>query len=173
MRWSLDENMRTELGFPAQRSHSWRYGLERMFLGYALPIDDGTLYEGISPYGEIEGTASEQLEKLQLIIDLCSEWRKRLLRDHPARDWLTEIDQLIEVFFEPDQKEAHALQTLRDGLLSALNQSGESKLSIGLPVILEITNNILEENASVRQFLTGRVTFSNICLLYTSPSPRD
>ena len=169
VRWSLDENMRTELGLPAQRSHSWRYGLERMFLGYALPIDDGTLYEGISPYGEIEGTASEQLEKLQLIIDLCSEWRKRLLRDHPARDWLTEIDQLIEVFFEPDQKEAHALQTLRDGLLSALNQSGESELSIGLPVILEITSNILEDNASVRQFLTGRVTFSNIVPMRSIP----
>jgi len=169
VRWSLDENMRTELGLPAQRSHSWRYGLERMFLGYALPIDDGTLYEGISPYAEIEGTASEQLEKLQLFIDLCSVWRKRLLSDHPARDWLAEVDQLIEAFFEPDQKEAHALQTLRDGLLSALDESGESELAIGLPVVLELVHNILEDNASVRQFLTGRVTFSNMVPMRSIP----
>jgi len=140
-----------------------------MFLGYALPIDDGTLYEGISPYAEIEGTASEQLEKLQLVIDLCSVWRKRLLSDHPARDWLAEVDQLIEAFFEPDQKEAHALQTLRDGLLSALDESGESELAIGLPVVLELVHNILEDNASVRQFLTGRVTFSNMVPMRSIP----
>ena len=53
IRWSLDAAMREDLQLPAESLNSWQFGLERLFLGYALPDMDGELYEGIAPYADI------------------------------------------------------------------------------------------------------------------------
>ncbi len=169
IRWSLDADMRAELGLPGVDSNSWQFGLQRMFVGYALPASGVNLYEGIAPYSDIEGTDSDQLEKLQLIIDLCRHWRKRLKAEQLPLDWLQELDQLTEAFFDPDNSERHALQSFRDGLLAALSESGDSDSPIKMTVLIELVHSILEDASSVRQFLTGRVTFSNMVPMRSIP----
>ena len=40
IRWGLDANDRAARGLPAETAHSWKFGLERLFLGLAMPDDD-------------------------------------------------------------------------------------------------------------------------------------
>ncbi len=169
IRWSLDAEMRTDLGLPALDTNSWQFGLRRMFLGYALPASGISLYEGVAPYGEIEGTSSERLEKLQMVVDLCRHWRKRLKAQQQPMDWLSEIDQLIEAFFDPDHAERHALQTLRDGLHASLSESIKDEGPVNMKVLIEVVQAVMEDASSVRQFLTGRVTFSNMVPMRSIP----
>lgn len=44
----LDETDRLNAGVPSYRQNSWRAGLDRLLLGYAMP-DEGSLYGGILP----------------------------------------------------------------------------------------------------------------------------
>ncbi len=174
IRWSLDADMRAELGLPALGTNSWQFGLKRMFVGYALPSETD-LYEGVAPYSEVEGTDSDRLGILQHIIDLCRQWRRRLKAEHLVTDWLTEIDQIIEAFFDPDHSERHALQSMREGLLASLTEanmaaeSTQTDTPVNINVLLEVVNTVLEDTSNVRQFLTGRVSFSNMVPMRSIP----
>lgn len=161
IRWSLDAAMREELGLPTVQANSWEFGFKRMFLGYAMPAMDDRLYEGIAPYSELEGADSDRLEKLQLFMDLVRYWRTRLADGkHAVLDWLAEIDQLSEVFFEPDHSEDFALRSFRDALLATFTEAGGAV--INLQVLTEVVQSALDDNNNVRQFLNGKVTFSNM-----------
>ena len=161
IRWSLDADMRTGLGLPAVDANSWHFGFKRLFVGYAMPATEQRLYEGVAPYVEVEGTDSERLEKLQLIVDLAQRWRKRLagLECRPL-EWLHELDQLAGDFFAPDHSEDYALRSFREALIAAVSEAGDTV--INLKVLTEIVQSVLDDNSNVRQFLTGRVTFSNM-----------
>jgi len=161
IRWSLDAKMRTELGLPPVNTNSWQFGFKRMFVGYAMPATEKRLYEGIAPYNEIEGTDSDRLEKLQLFIHLARRWRKRLAENvcNPI-DWLEEINQLSEAFFDPDHSEDYALRSFREALISSFSEAGDT--AINLAVLTEVVQSVLDDNSNVRQFLNGKVTFSNM-----------
>lgn len=161
IRWSLDADMRTELGLPEVNTNSWHFGFQRMFLGYAMPATDETLFEGIAPYTEVEGTDSDRLEKLQLFIDLAQHWRCRLNDNkHRPLDWLAEIDQLSEAFFAADHSEDYALRSLREVLIAAFSEAGDAVIT--RDVLTEVVQTALDDNSNVRQFLNGKVTFSNM-----------
>lgn len=54
IRWGLNAQQRAGLGLPAQlEQNSWRFGLRRMLLGYA--VGSGEACDGIEPYDEIGG----------------------------------------------------------------------------------------------------------------------
>ena len=55
VRWGMDEQDRVRLGLPGYRENSWRAGLDRLLLGYAMPGEGGRLFEGMLPYDEMEG----------------------------------------------------------------------------------------------------------------------
>ncbi len=161
IRWSLDAEMRTELGLPETESNSWDFGLQRMFLGYAMPSEQGRLYADIAPYNELEGSDSERLEQLQLFIDLARRWRKRLANaEYSPIEWVHEIDQLAEAFFEPDHSEDYSLRSFREVLISSFAEAGDA--AVNLQVLTEVVQSALDDNSNVRQFLNGKVTFSNM-----------
>lgn len=171
IRWSLNAAMREEIQLPPDDSNSWSFGLNRLFLGFALPDQGGELYEGIAPYADIEGSQSDALQVLQQVVDLCAHWRNRLQQKHSPQQWLQEIDQLINAFYEPDENEALALQTVRSKLFEAVGHANAAGLDepLSRDVITELLHGILEDNSSTRSFLTGRVTFSNMVPMRSIP----
>lgn len=171
IRWSLDAAMREELQLPSDDSNSWNFGLNRLFLGFALPDLNGDLYEGIAPYADIEGSQSDGLQVLQQVVDLCAHWRARLQQKHSPQQWLQEIDQLINAFYEPDETEALALQSVRSKLFETISHAEAAGLDepLSRDVITEILHGILEDNSSTQRFLSGRVTFSNMVPMRSIP----
>ncbi len=55
VRWGMDERDRERLGLPGYRDNSWQAGLDRLLLGYAMPDEGGSLFNGMLPYDEMEG----------------------------------------------------------------------------------------------------------------------
>ena len=49
VRWGLDEQDRIRLGLPGYRENSWRAGLDRLLLGYAMPEEDGPSVQREAP----------------------------------------------------------------------------------------------------------------------------
>ena len=54
---------------PAWSENTWRHGLERLLVGYAMAGNGDKLFEGILPYDDIEGSASEVLGDLAEFLD--------------------------------------------------------------------------------------------------------
>src|SRR5260370_11390797 len=55
IRWGIDAAHREKLGLPAFAQNTWREGLDRLLLGYALPGGNSQLFKNILPCDEIEG----------------------------------------------------------------------------------------------------------------------
>ncbi len=171
IRWALDANMRTAMDLPATELNSWRFGLRRLFLGYALPDMDGGLYQDIAPYPDIEGAQSDHLQVLAQIITLCASWRQRLQRSYVLDEWLELLDQLIEDFLSPDENEYQVLQAARSRLfeLLQLGQTDDEPLQLSRDVIADLYQQVLEDDSNEKQFLNGKVTFSNMVPMRSIP----
>ena len=69
---------------PASRDNTWRFGLTRMLLGYAIEGRGQRLYQGVLPLDEIEGGAGELLGKLAELCERLFRAPRRTAR--AARD---------------------------------------------------------------------------------------
>jgi len=67
IRWGIDKDDRSQRGLPALEENTWKAGLERLILGYALPGQDEKMFRGILPYDHIEGSEASLLGSLCLM----------------------------------------------------------------------------------------------------------
>ena len=56
IRWGIDAEHRGRFGLPAVHEHTWRFGLDRLLLGYGLPAGGERLFAGVLPYDHVEGS---------------------------------------------------------------------------------------------------------------------
>lgn len=62
IKWGIDSAGREKLGLPAFNENTWRFGLDRSLLGYAMPEQD-LLFNDILPYDNVEGSDAATLGK--------------------------------------------------------------------------------------------------------------
>ena len=61
IRWGIDAVHREKIGLPAFAQNTWREGLDRLLLGYALAGGNRQLFQNILPCDEIEGGLAKTL----------------------------------------------------------------------------------------------------------------
>lgn len=171
IRWGVDGAMRAELELPEEDAHSWNFGLQRLFLGYALTPDEG-LYEDTLPSADIEGQTAVALGGLQDLLDTLATWRKELRRARPLAEWATTINTFIDACFAPSAEEEAALYPLRL-VLDRLRHDAETlRFTTPLDHAL-MRSEVLEALAlapPAQHFLTGRVTFCNMVPMRSIPA---
>ncbi|SDZ78671.1 DNA helicase/exodeoxyribonuclease V, gamma subunit [Thiothrix caldifontis] len=94
IRWGTDAGMRPELGGAHTPEHTWRYGLDRLLLGYVMPGD--ALFNGILPWNEIEGSQAEMLGRLQQVLDAVFELATWGRQQHPLPEWNRRFRQVLD-----------------------------------------------------------------------------
>ncbi len=172
VRWGEDAAMRSGLGLPLEGSNTWAFGLDRLFLGYALPPDpDADPYAGVLPYVDVEGSEVAYLGVLQSFVEALSASRKRLEMPRSLADWRLAIDELLAVFFVADEEEEPVVQGVRDRLdaLVSLAQMTEFERPMSLDVIRALLDSVFEHTSGAHRFLTGRVTFCNMVPMRSIP----
>jgi exodeoxyribonuclease V gamma subunit len=161
IRWGVDGESRGRLGLPEFEENTWRAGIARMLLGYAMPDQDGRMFKGILPYDRIEGEDASILgnflgfvERLFVSVDELGGLRT-------LEEWSAFLSVLFEAFFLPDEETARDVKLIRQTLNDL---SGKQALSgfnekIGLDVIKSYLKIFLESEGFGFGFLTGGVTF--------------
>ena len=163
IRWGLDTEQQVQQSLPAQHQNTWRFGLERMLLGYAIEGEEA-LFEGRSPAQDIEGLNAALCGQLMEFIDQL-QWLSNTLNDsRTASQWVLLINQVLDQFFSPDITETQTLQMVRDTLTSLCEQTDNAGFepSISHPVIFEWLTGRLDQHSSKQRFLSGKV---NVCTL--------
>lgn len=161
VRWGLDGAHRAELGFPAYGDFSWRTGLDRLFLGYALAPDGDQLFGDSLPCDNIEGRQALSLGKLAMFVDTATRLRVRLSAEQTLAAWADTLTMVADRMISPlDENDTgcsslySAFQSLRD----TQAESGFDQL-IGVEAVSDHLAGLLEQSGGTSGFLNGRVTF--------------
>jgi exodeoxyribonuclease V gamma subunit len=102
IRWGQDAASRRDRGLPETDQNSWRAGLDRMLLGFALPGEEERLFKGVLPYDQIEGVESSVLSGLSSFVNSIFELQRQLAGHHRLDLWGVRLFSLIARFFQPE-----------------------------------------------------------------------
>ena len=161
IRWGQDEQQRADLGLPAWSENTWRHGLDRLLLGYAMPGKDAALFENILPGDDIEGNPSEVLGRLAEFVEQLFAALKEFKTARPLDAWAATFHSVLENLFATSDDEAQELQILNtcfEKLTVAVTRAGFAQ-PVTLAVVLEKLNRDLAQDYFGSGYLTGGVTF--------------
>lgn len=161
IRWGQDQQQRAGLGLPAWSENTWRHGLERLLLGYAVAANGEKLFAGILPYDDIEGRSSEVLGSLAEFIEQLFTALKSLQAARTLSGWAATLRSVLGSFFETSEAEAQELQVLSasfEKFARAEERAGFHQ-PVELAVVLEQLTRDLSEDHFATGYLTGGVTF--------------
>lgn len=161
IRWGIDEQNRTRLGLPAYRDNSWRAGLDRLLLGYAMPDENGQLFNDKLPFDDIEGSPAQALGKLLDYINKVETLAESLVRPRTLDEWTEICRTILEDFISTEDDMAYELSTIH-GVVSSMTelakQSGFDE-KVERSVIRAWLSARLDEEEKGIGFMTGGVTF--------------
>jgi exodeoxyribonuclease V gamma subunit len=175
IRWGLDARQRTQgLDMPAAlKQNTWKFGLQRMLLGYATGAGDA--FDGIQPYEEIGGLEAQLLGSLARLLETLERYWHSLRQEATPAEWQIRLTALIADFFvdihDRDRKtRARLLQSL-DAWRSVSEQGGMVGDACRVPVtvIREAWLSALDEPSLTQRFLGGCVNFCTLMPMRAIP----
>ena len=168
--WALDGPHRADWGLPALDRHSFADGLDRLYLGYALPSQVDAPVDGRLPAGDAEGSAAAALGALWRFIDALATLHRRVAQPLPAADWPGLLAGLVDGFLQPEAGGADDATELRAALAALADQWQRSVPAQPLPldVVRQALLQWLDDPAR-GGVPTGRITFSAMSSLRGLP----
>jgi exodeoxyribonuclease V gamma subunit len=163
VRWGMDDDNVREWDLPPTGQHTWRFGLTRMLLGYAMESSQGE-WQSILPYDESSGLIAELVGHLASLLMKLNQWRHRLTEERPLSEWQSVCREMLNDFFLPDTDTEAALTLIEQQWQGIIDQGLESHYGATVPLSLlrdELAQRLDQERISQR-FLAGPV---NICTL--------
>jgi len=161
IRWGIDRKDRSKLGLPALAENTWKAGLERLILGYALPGQDENMFNGILPYDHIEGGNASVLGRLLDFTEQLFTHVTSLRQPRTLNQWSKTLTELCEKFFMSDEDTEREMQVIRRTLtdLGDMQKIAIFDEEIDINVIKWHLRNFLETEGFGLGFITGGVTF--------------
>ena len=171
IRWGMSAEHRAGLGLPAElEQNSWRFGLRRMLLGYAVGNSDA--YEGIEPYDEIGGLDAALIGPLVALLDALEVAHQELSQPASPRIWGARLHDLMQLFFlasnEHDDYLLAQLEDLRETWLETCDSVGLDD-ELPLTVVREAWLAGLDQGKLSQRFLAGAVNFCTLMPMRAIP----
>jgi exodeoxyribonuclease V gamma subunit len=171
IRWGLNAEQRAGLGLPHElEQNSWRFGLRRMLLGYA--VGTGSACDGIEPYDEIGGLDAALIGPLVALLDALQDAHQALSQPAAPQEWGERLQNLMQLFFLPSNEHDDyllgQLEQLRETWLETCESVG---LHDGLPltVVREAWLAGLDQGRLSQRFLAGAVNFCTLMPMRAIP----
>lgn len=171
VRWGLDGDHRSALGFPEFSQNSWRKGLRQLLLGLMLPTD-ATAHQGDDwPVFGVEGGHAELLGQLIQLIETLDHWREFQSEAHSVDEWMLAIPELLDDFYEPDLDEGVQLQRVRDAIQRWSEELNDAAYDDTLSplVVRSWFQEHLGQQGGWQRFLAGPVNFCTLMPMRSIP----
>lgn len=174
IRWGIDGKTSTRFDLPESTQNSWLYGLERLLLGYALSgsvnlidINDHL----IAPYNEVQGMAATVAGKLAKFIQSISSMLETFKTQATAMQWQARINDVVELFFEPQLEDEMALKSIRETANHLLEQTMEAQYETPLShtIVYQYIDTKLSNSRVSQRFLAGQVNFCTLMPMRSIP----
>ncbi len=161
IRWGIDAEHRRKLGLPVFSENTWKAGIERLLLGYAMPGFGRKMFSGILPYDHIEGGEVKTLGKFIGFLDGLMNLVDSLNQARVLSGWSQVFSDMIEQFFTPEQDSEAEIQTLRRFLdeMSRIEALSGFDKTINIEIVQSYLRGLLEGEHLRKGFISGGVTF--------------
>jgi exodeoxyribonuclease V gamma subunit len=166
-RWGLDGAHRAGFGVPGTEDHTWAEGLDRLFLGYALPAEVAEPWAGRLPAGDAEGSDALALGALWQFVDRLRWLHDALAVARPPQAWGPLLSEVIDTFTAPSGDELDDRRELLDtvrALCETMQRGGLGDVGarpVPLPVLRAALEQAMDDPAR-GGVPTGGVTFTSM-----------
>jgi len=172
--WGIDGTWRESLGLPGFHENSWRFGLERLLLGYALPPgDDQALFAGILPYGEIEGDDVRLLGAFAHFVQTLFAQAEALNHSRTLVQWAAQLAGILSTFFARDEANENDVNQIRDTLTDTGLSGYAETTGFNDPLSLDVVRAYLEKRIGREAlsfgFISSGVTFCTLLPMRSIP----
>jgi exodeoxyribonuclease V gamma subunit len=171
VRWAADAAHRGEAGQPACAENTWRFGLDRLLLGYALPGDGTRLFHGVLPYDDVEGSDAALLGRFAALCATLARCRDAVRAPRHPATWRETLGEMLAALVERRTATAYQHQALAAALdaLAEHATAGGFTGSVDLDGMRRLLEDAVGAAGSPRGFLTGAVTFCEMVPMRTIP----
>ncbi|MFP3929062.1 MAG: exodeoxyribonuclease V subunit gamma, partial [Desulfobacteraceae bacterium] len=163
IRWGLDAESRAGLNLPPFEEGTWRFGLKRLILGYAMWGGGEKTFAGILPYEKPGAAEADLLERFLEFAEALLDSIPRLERPMPASDWEKELTATLKRLMEPGEAARSEILILQRALRE-LGRAGDPdgpnfKEDLSPAAVRSFLSERLDREAMGFGFMTGGVTF--------------
>lgn len=171
IRWGIDAADRAARGLPAVQENTWRFGLDRMMLGYAMAGSGRDLFAGVLPAEGVEGTDARAMGQVQAFAAAVMGLSDGLNGLHPLVDWCAQLESLLETFFVVEEN-ADEMAAIREAIARLGEQAREADFAgaVSLEVVREALGAQLAAPGAAWAFFSGRVTFCTLVPMRSVPA---
>ncbi|MCR3754613.1 MAG: exodeoxyribonuclease V subunit RecC [Candidatus Westeberhardia cardiocondylae] len=165
IRFGLDKNTYYELMYPIFERGTWKYGLDRMFLGYAVGDIQYDSWQDMYPHSEYYGGNSVLIGYLSNFIDKLDYWKEYLSVSRVLLDWESCVSDMIGDFFSFSDSgvEEYCLllkkywhNILHDGLLAKYDGV------VPIALLCSELKSRLNKRRIYNKFLSGGINFCSL-----------
>jgi exodeoxyribonuclease V gamma subunit len=171
IRWGIDGTHRQSAEQPPLAQNTWRFGLDRLLLGYAMPGEGRRLYGGVLPYDDVEGTTAELLGRLAEFCEALFGFQRSLQTSRALDTWRDDLSHLLRTMVASTNQNAYQHRQIRAALeeLADRARAGQFHDPVDLDTVQLQLAAVLERGAPGRGFLTGGVTFCALVPMRSIP----
>lgn len=170
IRWGLDDDNVRQQELPATGQHTWRFGLTRMLLGYAMESEVG-VWDSVLPFDESSGLIAGLVGQLAELLMRLNQWRETLSQPRTLEEWLPLCKQMLACFFTADDETEEALALIESQWQEMIEQGVQA--DYGKPVSLVLLRNALsqrlDQQRMSQRFLAGQVNFCTLMPMRAIP----
>ncbi len=169
--WGKDETHRSSLGFPDFGEHTWRFGLDRLFMGVAMPEGHDELVRGVLPLETVEGSELEVLGRLGAFCRNLFSGLDQLQDPRPMTDWRRILRHLAGTLIAWDGRAGEDRAFLMDVLDRMAAGSVRAGFDEPLPFegVFGLLEKKLDANLSHGRFMSGALTICNLTPMRSIP----
>ncbi|WP_373499747.1 exodeoxyribonuclease V subunit gamma [Desulfococcus sp.] len=161
IRWGIDGTSRAALGLPDIADHTWRAGLDRLLMGYAMAGRGCRTFDGILPHDPMEGSETDALGGLLEFTDRLFSHVENLSIPRTPAAWAGFLTGVVDAFFEIDAASEKDVEIISDAvaeLAETADRAGFDR-TVDLRVIQACLDARLGRDVFGFGFITGGVTF--------------
>ena len=172
IRWGIDGQKKKSLDLPESDHFTWRAGLHRILLGYAMrPLDD-QLYENIYAYNEIATSDDADLAgKISYFLNQLFQVSNRTDTPHNPEEWKELLNDIVDTFL-PDSRdifwEINNIRECFNDLTDYADLAGYNR-PIAFSVLRRCLADQLQQQATGGGRLGRGVTFSSLMPMRSIP----
>jgi len=171
VRWGIDADHREAHGHPRSDANTWRLGVRRLLLGYAMSSDPPALVSGILPQPGPSGSAAAALGKLASFLESLFQHLDTLAQPHRASEWPELVSAALDALVQHDADTAWQHQELLEALRALTRRAIEAGYDepIGSAALHGMLFEAVNGGRPARGFLMGGVTFCSMVPLRSIP----
>jgi exodeoxyribonuclease V gamma subunit len=171
IRWAVDAGHRRAEQQPDDPGNTWRFGLDRLVLGYAMGDEAAGLWQGTLPFPGMEGGAAARMGRFVGVCESLFALRGQVSRPRTPAGWQPVLAAALARFVHQDDANAWQHQAVREALLSLATRSEQAGFTdpVQLEVMLEELELAFAEPGAAHGFLSGGLTFCALLPMRSIP----